>query len=617
MYGPDGTRLVTVAEDAVRIWDASRGALVHTLARKRENGKATDYFVVAISPDGRLVSAMDAAGSVAQVWDAATGTPLAELRNDGSEFPSLAFSADGRWLATTGGADVRVFETQRWTLSLTLRGPGTRYLAFDPTAPRLLTGATTGDVSLWAIPGGARVHHLRELGEPISAVAFSPDGQLVAAASRDGAEQVWHAGSGELQSQLHPRHSRILAVEFDRTSELVLAAGADGSVVVADAARGLPVTVLEAPQRVLVAHFDPSSRHVVGASLDGTARVWDATSPYRRWNSPPMSDDCGIVTSPESDRRFLAVGCRDHPTRVWDTARDQLLAELPGVSHVEGDFTSAFPAVSAAGDRAAIARGNTVEVYELPGGRLLRTIAHGAPVNAVVFARTGRDLASGAIDGSLIVAYESGAHVAFPTVSAGIDAVGFLSDGRVVAADARRRLRVHDPGGLVVADLELPRRVMSLRIEGTRLVTLPAAALVTGNEGPPLLLDLEHYRVIARLEGHVGRVFSARWMAGDQILTAGGDGTVRLWDGSTGQLRQTYRGSSNFLADATLTADGLVIAGGADGLLRFWDRASGRPLWTLPAQTSSLIGVHVEGGTSSPVDSQENCRDGRCRAPGS
>jgi hypothetical protein len=41
----------------------------------------------------------------------------------------------------------------------------------------------------------------------------------------------------------------------------------------------------------------------------------------------------------------------------------------------------------------------------------------------------------------------------------------------------------------------------------------------------PMLLDLERYRVIAPLEGHVGRVFSARFEAGE-IFTAGGDGTA-------------------------------------------------------------------------------------------
>src|SRR6185295_10754469 len=139
-------------------------------------------------------------------------------------------------------------------------------------------------------------------------------------------------------------------------------------------------------------------RRVIGASWDGTTRVWDATSPYRRWNSPPISDDCGVAPSLEPDRRFIAIDCRNRNTRVWDTARDQLLAELPSVTPIDGDFFSAFPAVSSGGDRAAIARGNTVELYELPGGRLLRTTRHSAPVNAVAFSAVGHDFVSGATD---------------------------------------------------------------------------------------------------------------------------------------------------------------------------------------------------------------------------
>src|SRR6185369_16832678 len=119
-------------------------------------------------------------------------------------------------------------------------------------------------------------------------------GQLVVTASRDGAEQVWKVASGKLQSQANYLRGMVESIEFDRTSTLVVAAGASGTVVVADAAVGMPVTVLEGSQKpVRVAHFDPTSRHIVTASRDGTARVWDATSPYRRWSTPPINDDCG------------------------------------------------------------------------------------------------------------------------------------------------------------------------------------------------------------------------------------------------------------------------------------------------------------------------------------
>jgi WD40 repeat protein len=134
--------------------------------------------------------------------------------------------------------------------------------------------------------------------------------------------------------------------------------------------------------------------------------------------------------------------------------------------------------------------------------------------------------------------------------------------------------------------------MMSLRYDAARLVALPS---YLGKAEAPVLIDLESYRVIAQLTGHVGEVFSARWVAGRRILTAGADGAARMWDGVTGQLMQVYRGSSRFLADVTLTSDDVVVGGDADGVLRFWDATSGAKLWTLQAHKSSIIGIHTEG----------------------
>jgi len=238
-----------------------------------------------------------------------------------------------------------------------------------------------------------------------------------------------------------------------------------------------------------------------------------------------------------------------------------------------------------------------VELYGLPGGRLVRTVTHAAPVSAVAFAPTGSDLVSGAADGSLLVTHDGGESVAMPSFPQGIRVVGFLADGRVVSSDALKRLRFYDPQRrAVLADLETPTRVMALRPsqDGLQLVTIP---VYSGDLGALVLWDVEHYHAIASLEGHIGRVFTARFLPSThEIVTAGGDGTVRRWDRATGQLRQTYRGSSVFLADATLTSDGsMVIAGGGEGVVRFWDASSGRPVWTLQAHKSHVIGIQLEG----------------------
>ena len=594
LYSSDGALLFTGCGDgAVRIWNTASGALVREF---RANEPGRRYYAIALSPNEKLIAGLDL--GVAHVWDVDTGTSIAALRDESpSSFPSIAFSSDGRWLMMSTGNDVQVFNTQKWTRAQRIPGPGIHGVAWDPMGARLVTGSAEGNASIWAIPGGSLVHRLREFGEPIDSVAFSPDGRRVVAGSRDGAVQVWDSASAKLQSQSNHLRSKILSVEFDRTSSLVAASSSSGSVVVSDAASGMPVTVLEGPTAVVrVAHFDPSSKRVIGASWDGTARVWDATAPYRRWSSPPMSDDCGLVTSLEPDRRFLAITCNNRPTRIWDTAHDQLVAELPTVTLVKGDFASAYPAVSAAGDRAAIARENNVEVYELPAARLVQTIKHGAPVGAVAFAASGRDLVSGASDGSVIVARGNGTITTLPASSSGIDAVGFLPDGRVVVADAGRRLRVYDIGGAILADFETRARVAMLRMspDGRRLVTV---SVFTGKVAAPELWDTERYQRVAQLSSTgQGQVYSARFIAKDQLITACGDGAIRSWEAETGRLHQTYRGGSRFLVDATLSSDGtMLVGGGGDGQLRFWEASSGRPLWAMPAHKSHLIGVHVDG----------------------
>ncbi|TMQ05538.1 MAG: hypothetical protein E6J90_48725 [Deltaproteobacteria bacterium] len=267
------------------------------------------------------------------------------------------------------------------------------------------------------------------------------------------------------------------------------------------------------------------------------------------------------------------------------------ISKLPATTSIEtNDFISASPAVSSTGDVAAIARGRVVELYGLPGGRLRRTIEHGAAVSAITFADSGRAIVSGALDGSVRIVRDDGTDVALQT-SGGVTAAALLADGRVLVADAERHLRVYAADGVALADLVLPVRIMSLERGAARLVALPTFA---GEVGPPLLIDLDARRIVSRLEGHVGRVFAARWVPGERVLTAGADGTARLWDGATGRLLQTYRGGPRVLGDAVLLS-GMVIGGDADGLLRFWDAETGARLWTLPAHKSAVLGVHLEG----------------------
>jgi WD40 repeat protein len=77
------------------------------------------------------------------------------------------------------------------------------------------------------------------------------------------------------------------------------------------------------------------------------------------------------------------------------------------------------------------------------------------------------------------------------------------------------------------------------------------------------------------LTGHTGGVRSVAVTAdGTTALSGGGDGTVRVWDLATGQLRATLTGHIS-VSSVAVTPDGTTaVSGGSyDGTVRVWDLA--------------------------------------------
>jgi serine/threonine-protein kinase len=144
--------------------------------------------------------------------------------------------------------------------------------------------------------------------------------------------------------------------------------------------------------------------------------------------------------------------------------------------------------------------------------------------------------------------------------------------------------------------------------------------LSAGYDNTVRLWDVESGKEICRFVGHKGMVHGLAFAAdGKRVVTAGADGTVRLWDAETGKEIRAFTGHTGAVRSVALSPDGKqLLTGGQDKTLRLWELETGKEIRRLEGPTSMILSVgftpdgrHAISGGSESVVYYVNVRTGK------
>ncbi|MFD9791518.1 helix-turn-helix domain-containing protein [Streptomyces sp. NPDC059070] len=248
---PDGRTRATIAArtGAVTLWDIASGRVRATLPRS-ENRSA----VLSFSPDGRTVATAD--GTALRLWDSTTGQLRTTLTPphpaDTASRPSglatrdelcggvrtMAFSPDGRTLASSDGRRVLVWDVATGRVRTAYTGPcdtlgaqrlGFTHLVFSPDG-RTLAAPYGNQVRLWDVTAGRDLATLTGHSGTVQDIAFAPDGRTLATAGSDRTVRLWDTAGHHALATLTGHTGAVTKVLYSRDGGSLFTVGDDGTL---------------------------------------------------------------------------------------------------------------------------------------------------------------------------------------------------------------------------------------------------------------------------------------------------------------------------------------------------------------------------------------------------
>jgi WD40 repeat protein len=384
-FSRDGKTLLADSEKAFSFWDVATGKETR---RVDHGNKDFAFSDIVFCPDGKTLMSASAWDPL-RFWDSASGKEVKRFEGHKSRIDALAFSADGKQLASAANNEIRLWSIaeQKQIHRYAGQVPFPRAIAFSTDAKSLISVSANHVVQFWDVSKGKEIRRQEGLGL-IYAAVFSTNRKMLAL-WRENRPSVWDTKSLKICREWnHTLDWNYDALDIAPNGK-TLATGGCAMVPTKDGHR------LVGPK---------------GKPEDYVIYLWDSDGAMSMIGKHPAVVNW-VTFSP--DGRTIASVDWKHTIRLWEKATGQLRAKWKTGDNVSTVRFSPNGRILASTNIGNYPGGHKispdedwdkVRLWDVATGKEIHRFAgHSGSIYALSFSPDGRLLASGSDDTTALV----------------------------------------------------------------------------------------------------------------------------------------------------------------------------------------------------------------------